>query len=63
MTSIETQALRCLALDQIAAWRGVLDLVGGRPTTPEERDAIADSEASDYHAGVECAHEDRVTAG
>lgn len=57
MTSIETQALRCLALDQIAAWRGVLDLVGGRP---EERDAIADTEASDYHAGVECLHEDRV---
>lgn len=51
-TSVAIQALRCLALDQIAAWNKVLDLVGGRPSSEEELAALRDSEASDYAAAL-----------
>lgn len=62
MTVIENELRHALIgyfLDQIAAAKSGLDAIGYRPTTPEERAAAQDSEASDYHAAVVA--EDGVT--
>lgn len=56
MTSFEDtirHAIIGFALDGIAAHKALLDAVGYRPTTDEERDACQDSEASPIAAALE----------